>query len=149
MRRERAGKKDKSSGLRVVLDTNVLVSAFTHPEGRILFLWQQARQGHYQLLTSPAIVHEVARILRHIFAWEEVRVSLRMRELVRVSEVVIPSVLPEAVPDDPDDNHILACALAGQAGLIVSGDKHLRRLKAYQGIPIVRPADFLHTLEGF
>ena len=49
---------------------------------------------------------------------------------------------------DPDDNRILECAVEGQAHLIVSGDRDLRRLKIYQGIPIVTPTDFLRTLGG-
>jgi hypothetical protein len=53
------------------------------------------------------------------------------------------------IKDDPTDNHILACAREGQADLIVSGDKHLRRIKVYEGIPIIRPIDFLHTLAGY
>ncbi len=60
-----------------------------------------------------------------------------------------PKSVPHIIKDDPDDDHILACALAGRADLIVSGDRHLLKLKSYKGIGIVRPKDFLHTLEGF
>jgi predicted nucleic acid-binding protein len=52
----------------------------------------------------------------------------------------------EVIHDDPPDNRILECAIAGQADLIVSGDRHLLKLKSYQGIPIVRPVDFRRTL---
>jgi len=52
------------------------------------------------------------------------------------------------ITNDPDDNRILECAVEGQAHLIVSGDRDLRRLKVYQGIPIVTPTDFLRTLGG-
>ena len=48
--------------------------------------------------------------------------------------------------DDPKDNHILACALARKVDMVVSGDKDLLRLKEYEGIPIVRPMDFLRTI---
>ena len=51
--------------------------------------------------------------------------------------------------NDPDDNHILACAKSGRADVIVSGDKrHLLPLKEYEGMPIVRPVDFLRMLGG-
>ena len=47
---------------------------------------------------------------------------------------------------NPPDNRILECAIAGHADVIVSGDRHLRKLKSYKGIPIVRPVDFRRTL---
>jgi predicted nucleic acid-binding protein len=57
--------------------------------------------------------------------------------------------IPNAIKEDQDDNHILACAFAGNANLIVSRDLDLLRLKQYRGIGIMSPIDFLHTLEGF
>ena len=50
------------------------------------------------------------------------------------------------IADDPDDDHILACAREGRADIIVSGNKHLLQLKEYEGIVIERPVDFLRTL---
>jgi predicted nucleic acid-binding protein len=52
----------------------------------------------------------------------------------------------DVIADDPDDNRILECAVEGNADVIVSGDRALLRLNSYQGIPIVRPVDFLRTL---
>lgn len=140
--------KDKHSGprLRAVLDTNVLISAFNKPEGTLAPLWLSAREGTYVLLTSPAIVAETARILRNRFGWDELRLRERIRVLVGVSELVSPRELPAAVPDDPDDDHVVACAVEGRADLIVSGDRHLLALGEYAGIPVVRPADFLRTV---
>ena len=140
-------KNAKNTGkLRVVLDTNVLVSAFNKPSGALYPLWISARERKYALLISPAIVTETARILRHRFHWQERLLQERIRVLVGVSELVSPGLIPDAVPDDPDDNHIIACALEGQADLIVSGDRHLLTLGQYEGIPIIRPVDFLRTI---
>jgi predicted nucleic acid-binding protein len=55
----------------------------------------------------------------------------------------------EAIPDDPADDLVLACALEGHADVIVSGDHHLLDLKSYQGIDIVSPAEFLKMLENY
>jgi putative PIN family toxin of toxin-antitoxin system len=132
--------------IRAVLDTNVLVSAFTHPRGRVAPLWKAAQARRYRLLVSPAIIHETARILRRDFQWEERRIIRRAKRVVRVGKLIIPHIALDVIRNDPDDNRILECAVEGKADVIVSGDRHLRALKSYQGIPIVRPIDFLRTL---
>jgi putative PIN family toxin of toxin-antitoxin system len=111
-------------------------------------VWRQALQRRYQLLLSPALIREVARILREDFHWEETRLRRRLKLLVRVGELVTPQHPLHVITNDPDDNRILECAVEGQANVIVSGDRDLRRLKLYQGIPIVTPTDFLRTLGG-
>lgn len=131
-----------------MLDTNVYVSAFTHPRGVPSQVWRRALSWRYRLLISPAIVREVARVLREDFHWEETRLRRRLKLLVRVGEIVTPQSTLHVIIHDPDDNRILECAAAGQAHLIVSGDRDLRRLKVYQGIPIVTPTDFLRILGG-
>ena len=136
-------------GLRVVLDANVYASAFNFPHGKVAFIWEHALKGTYTLLISPAIVAELANVLREKFKWPENDIKARAKRFARLAEIITPKVVPNVVKDDPTDNHILACAREGQADLIVSGDKHLRRIKAYKGIPIIRPADFLHTLAGY
>lgn len=141
--------KGRRTGLRVVLDTNVYISAFRSPEGVTARIIEHAADRHYTLIISPAIVQEFAHASRIYFHIEEDTIQNSTKFLARIAEIVIPKTVPAVVTADPADNHILACAIAGKAGLIVSGDKHLRRLKAYQGIPIIRPTDFLHTLEGF
>lgn len=132
--------------LRVVLDTNVVVSALHFPDGVLSALWRALLDRRYRLILSPALVDEIAPILRERFQWREAKLQNTLRMLVKKADIVRPTTLPDAVPDDPDDNHILACALAGKADLIVSGDRHLLSLKEYEGIPIVRPMDFLRTL---
>ncbi len=138
---------DASSGLRAVLDTNVFVSMFTHPPERPLFqLWVCAIERRYTLLISPAIIREVAGTLRHKFAWQEPEIIRVAKLLARVSEVVSPDVTLDVISRDPDDNRILECAVAGRADLIVSGDRDLRDLRAYEGIAIVAPRDMMRML---
>lgn len=132
--------------LRVVLDTNTLVSALAFPHGRIAPIWQRAIQRQYCLLLSPALAHELARVLRDRFHWDNEPLYRLIRLLARVGEVIQPSAVVPVIPRDSDDDQILACALAGRAHLIVSGDRHLLDLANYQGIAIVRPMDFLRTL---
>ena len=133
-------------GIRAVLDTNVLVSAFIRPSGRVVELWQAARERRYRLLVSSPIIREVAHVLREDFQWEERRIVRHTKLLTRTGELIIPRARLDVIGTDPDDNRILECAVEGKANIIVSGDHHLRDLKSYQGIPIVRPVDFLRTL---
>jgi putative PIN family toxin of toxin-antitoxin system len=141
-------KEKQPIGLRVVLDTNVYVSALNFPNSPLTELVEHAQRGTYQLIISPAIVGEVADVLRR-FEWTERDIRVRLKTITKSSEIVIPKTIPNVIPEDPDDNHILACALAGKANLIVSRDLDLLRLKQYEGIGIMSPIDFLHTLEGF
>ena len=65
---------EPSSGLSVVLDTNVYISTFAYPARSLSQIWEQARQRRYHLLVSPAIVRETVSVLRGTFAWDERRI---------------------------------------------------------------------------
>ena len=133
--------------MKVVLDTNVLLSAFTKPSGRLDALWSAAEKRRFQLLISPAIVTEVAEKLREKFHWEENRILRHSKLMAKVGRrMIVPHLMLDVISDDPDDNRILECAVEGKADLIVSGDRALLRLQAYDDIPIVRPIDFMRTL---
>jgi putative PIN family toxin of toxin-antitoxin system len=132
--------------LRVVLDTNVYISMFTQPDRPIYQIWEQAVRRHYHLLISRAILDEVADVLRTDFGWNDRTIVQHLKLLARAGEIITPTVTLNVIPEDPDDDRILECAVEGRANLIVSGDRHLRRLRIYQNIPVVRPADFLRIL---
>ncbi|MGD1096911.1 MAG: putative toxin-antitoxin system toxin component, PIN family [Bryobacteraceae bacterium] len=133
--------------LRVVLDTNVLIAAFTNPLAGIPFqIWRNAVDRRYTLLISPAIVDEFAAVLRRKFSWDDFEILPQVKLLARVAEIITPKIVLTMIAEDDADNRILECAVAGQADLIVSGDNHLRRLKAFRGMGIIRPVDFHRTL---
>jgi predicted nucleic acid-binding protein len=69
-----------------------------------------------------------------------------MQRYRRLVTVVAPAPIPTTVQADPDDDHVLACALAARADLIVSGDRHLLDLGMYRSIRIVTSADALSAL---
>ena len=100
----------------------------------------------YTLLISPLILGELADVLRLDLEWTEPEIVARLKLIVRVAKIVEPRIALQAIADDPDDDRILECAVEGKADLIVSGDRHLTRLRTFRGIGIVRPADFLRTL---
>jgi uncharacterized protein len=107
------------------------------PNGKIR---AAARNGVFHLLASPAIIWEVARVLRRSH-WEETRIQLAIRRIAQVGEVVFTSTKIDVLTD-PDDNRILECAVDGRANLIVSNDHHLLDLKDWARIPIIAAPDF-------
>lgn len=136
--------------MRLVLDTNTVVSGL---------LWDKApshliRVGldkRVELFTSQALILELEDVLpRRKFGRRVAASGFTIAELVAryalLAPVMVPAVIAR-VSADPDDDHVLACALGAQADLIVSGDRHLLDLKAYQGIPIVSAAEALRTIE--
>jgi len=131
--------------LRVVLDTNVYFSAFHSARGVPFEIWRRAVQRKYVLFVSPAIIGELADVLRVDLKWPEADIVAQLKLVVRVANVVEPKIRLQVIPADPDDDRILECAISGGAHLIVSGDHHLTKLKAFEGIGIVRPADFLKS----
>jgi putative PIN family toxin of toxin-antitoxin system len=80
-------------------------------------------------MLSPTIIAELAITLRTKFGWEEAELQRTLRALVRKVEIVRPQAVVKVVPDDPDDDEIIACAVFGRADVIVSGDRHLLALK--------------------
>ena len=95
---------------KVVLDSNVYFSAFTRRLGPPFRIWQKAIIGRYTLLVSPAIMRELARVLRDRAGWQDAEVLAQLKLLARVAEIVSPAITLQAVPADESDNRILECA---------------------------------------
>jgi putative PIN family toxin of toxin-antitoxin system len=106
------------------------------------------------LFTSLPLLAELMDILaRRKFEKKIAMSGLTIDELVSrytlLAVTTRPASIPLTIRDDPDDDHVLACALAAQANLIVSGDKHLHGLGgSYQGMRIVRPAEAVAMIEA-
>jgi uncharacterized protein len=128
--------------MRVVFDTNVFIWAFVIPDSQGERAFTLARQRRFELFTSIAILTETAGRLREKFGQDEADVKDALRLISRVAQVVKPSRRVAAVEDEPD-NRILECAVEARADLVVTGDRHLLKLKRFEAIPIVRLVDFL------
>lgn len=136
--------------MRLVLDTNVVASGLLW-DGAPAQLIDAAQASEIEVFTSRVLLAELTRILRRArFAKAIAASGLSLDELVlgyaEVAQIVQPAPVVPVVVADPDDDHVLACALAAPADLIVSGDSHLLTLKSYQSIPIVNPAEALTRL---
>lgn len=128
--------------MKVVFDTNIFISAFVvrGSLGERAFLF--AQQKRFDLCTSVAILTETARRLRDKFNQADQDITDALKLISRASTVYKPSERVDVLADAPD-NRILECARAAGADLIVTGDRHLLKLRNYQGIPIIRLADLL------
>lgn len=132
--------------IKVVIDTNVFISAFYLPESRPANVVLLARRKTILNLISPQILKEVERIIKKKLLWDNSKTEGAVRLIKNFSEDVHPQERLAIIVDDPD-NRILECAVAGQADFIISDDKHLLNLKNFQGINVVTPADFLVAIE--
>ena len=127
-----------------VLDANVIVSGIlapAGPPGQVLAAW---RAEHFALVTSPAILNEVERVLnyqkiatRHGLGPDQVRAFVT--ELGYFSTVVEGKIRLTVFREDPADDRYLEAAVEGGASYIVSGDRLLLALDTYEGIEILTP----------
>lgn len=140
--------------LRAVFDTNIFVSSLLVKTGvpaQAIDAWQDRR---LVLVTSPAIIAEIRNTLgyprirrKYGITDEDVQ---RLIALLENDALVVPGTadVSGAIPDDPADEHVLACAVDGQVEVIVSGDRHLLDLGSFRGIAIVTVRGFLDRLSG-
>lgn len=126
----------------VTADTNIYVSALNYG-GKPLHLLEQARAGVIRLAISDDIQGEVRRVLHEKFNWPEEDLAELDGDLPSFTVNVIPTQRLQVVKDDPDDDWVLECAVASGSTAVVSGDRHLLAIGQYEGIPIMRVADFL------
>jgi predicted nucleic acid-binding protein len=114
--------------MKVVLDTNVLISGifFSGPPARILAEWAGGGVGERLHKQFPAI--DIDAVLDLV---------------TRETRIVKPKPVPASACDDPDDLKFLACALAGGARVVVTGDRALLRASGFQGLEVVTPRDFV------
>ena len=133
--------------MRVVADTNTIVSALLW-KGPPRVLLDAAREGRTSLYTSASLLEELAQVLlRPKFAKRiaasRMSAEWLVRRYARLTQRIVPAEIGPTVAGDPDDDAVLACALAAQADLIVSGDKRVRNLKTYHGIRIASVTETL------
>jgi putative PIN family toxin of toxin-antitoxin system len=132
--------------VRVVLDTNVLLAAFG-TRGLCEALLAVCLEGH-DLVTSEYILGELRRHLMRAFHLSAQRADEIAAFVREHSEVVSPVEVPAGACRDPSDLPVLGTSLAGNADLLVSGDKDLLELKHFEGVRIVTPRGCYERLAG-
>jgi putative PIN family toxin of toxin-antitoxin system len=137
--------------MRIVADTNIVVSGFLFG-GVPLRVLDAGRSGIVELCTSQILLDEFADVIerpRFDRKFDETGISRRrlVSDYAAISTIVPTANLPERMSRDPDDNSVIACALAADCEFIVTGDNDLLVLREYQGIKISTAAEFLLDVE--
>jgi len=127
--------------VRIVADTNTVVSGLLW-QGAPRFLINASRTQKLTLFSSPALLAELAEVLaRDKFAARILQAGVSAKALVKdyaeIVHVIVPDALQVTVSRDPDDDEVLACAIAARVDAIVSGDADLLILKNFHGMPIL------------
>jgi putative PIN family toxin of toxin-antitoxin system len=133
--------------MRVVLDTNVVVSAcfWRGPPHDCLVAWARLR---FVAAISPPLLAEYEETYEELLPRYRDRQPVDwVRALGEAADLVFPVERVAGASPDPFDDMVLECALAAEADCLVSGDKkHLLPMGAFRGIPVLAPADFLRRL---
>ena len=130
--------------MRIILDTNVVISGifFAGLPYQILKAW---REDKLHLLISEEILAEYRRVGETLALQFPSIDLLPILDMFGANAEVISVKCPsEPVCDDPDDDKFLACALAGECRLIVSGDKHLLKVSGFRSIRVLKPREFVN-----
>ena len=133
--------------IKAVLDTNVFISAlfWTGSPHNVL---EKTLEGGFILVISGAILEEIEERLLNKFKFPVEDILSFLEIIVLNSHIVEPNIKLEAVPQDPNDNKIIECAVSGNADYIVTGDKDILNLKEFRGIKIITSNHFLKVLNN-
>lgn len=140
--------------IRVAPDVNTLIESAISKTGPAGVLFAAAERGEVALVLCEQILVEYAAVLhrphirRKYSHITDATIANSAAALRSRGIVVTLTDVPRVVRTDPDDDILLACAVAGGAAYLVSRDHHLRGLESYRGIPIVTPEAFAAILRG-
>ncbi len=139
--------------MRIVLDTNVALSALLWRGTPYRLLEAIRHRGDVQLVSSAALLEELADVLTRPSPAKRLAIIGKtaqavLADYVEVVEVVAPAEVPRVVPNDADDDQVIAAAVAAGADCIVSGDADLLSMGSYQGIPIITAAQAVQQIAG-
>ena len=138
--------QEKKKVIRVVLDTNVLVSALLF-EGPLTSLVEGWKQGRFIPIFSRETFQEFKAVLSYPkFKLSKEEIAALLEEILPFFEVAEVQEEIRGICRDPEDDKFISCALAGSAEWIISGDLDLLALKKFGSLRILKPSDFLQRL---
>jgi len=131
--------------MKIVLDTNVLISGLFWPGGPPRIILDMWLSGRISVLASQEIVDEYRGVVQRLGQKRNVDVRKLLERLLMMVDYVMTSPLPTQVCDDPDDDKFLAAATAGRVKYLVTGDRALLRVGRFRKTEIVTPSTFLKS----
>ncbi|HNS79810.1 MAG TPA: putative toxin-antitoxin system toxin component, PIN family [Syntrophorhabdus sp.] len=139
---------------RVVLDTNIIISAILSPKSKAASIVKLVLDGKLHLVIAPAMWRELHAVLqypklqalmkRNDVSMDEVKDLLYKIERMAITAPGAKKV--DRITKDTSDNIFLSCAVEGKADFIISGDSHLKEVKVFQGVEIVSPDVFIKMI---
>ena len=129
--------------MRIILDTNVLISGifFSGPPYQILQAW---RDSNISIILSQEIFDEYRRVAETLSSqFNEISIDDILNLIAINADFFQPIELSQSICDDPDDDKFIACAIASNVKIIVTGDKHLLKVTGFKGIEIITPKQFI------
>tara|TARA_Y100000310_G_scaffold341490_1_gene440799 strand:- start:2237 stop:2653 length:417 start_codon:yes stop_codon:yes gene_type:complete len=136
-------------GKKVVLDTNILISAFGW-EGNSKQIFNKIIEGDLELITSSEQFKELSRVLDYPkFDFTEEQKTRFKSLILEISKFVYPKEKVSIIKEDSSDNIFLEIAMAGKVDFVITGDFHLLKLKEFKKIKIVTPKEFLEVFSIF
>ena len=131
---------------RVVLDTNIVVSAAISTEGTPAQIFESLLEKKFKNYTSKDIIDEIREVIQRPTLQIDKELQKFILDNFKSASILIKPTFNEKVTEDEADNKFINCALTAKAN-IVSGDNHLLKLKEYKGIKIFEAKEFLDTLK--
>ena len=127
---------------RIVLDTNVLIDGARDEHAASARILQDVLDGVLVAAVSRPLRDEYAQLMHR--AVSDPRYHDRIRQFLDVAETVRVGRTPRVIAEDPEDDKVLATAVAAQAQALISSDRHLLARDPYEGIRIVTPQEFVN-----
>ncbi len=137
---------------RVVFDTNTLISGLLW-DGNESIVIEKAEIKAIKLFISHQMLEELAGVLKRKkftkkLEGKEYTIEKAIAKIALISTLIEPNININEIKEDLADNRVLECAISCKADFIVSGDKHLLNLKEYEGIKIIKAAEFISHLSN-
>lgn len=133
--------------MRITVDTNILISA-TFWYGASDKIISQVESKKIELVLSEEIIKEYTNVLEYKEIQDKIKnkkleMKRTIKKIISIATMIVPKEKLDIIKDDPDDNKVLECAMAGNADCIVTNDNHLLKMRKYKNIPIITTEEFL------
>ena len=127
--------------MKITADTNFLVSATQWDNSVAHKLLIKLIEINAEVFTTKEILGEFSEVLQRDFKYSEEEADKIIEKILSFIILIEPKIKADVVKEDPDDNIIIECALESKSKYIITYDKHLLRIKDYQGIKIIKPEE--------